>query len=253
LPGFDSFHNLSEEQCSRGVALWVRTSYGAQQIKLSAEHQSARESVWCEISLKGKDSLLIGVVYRSPNSSSDNDKVLNSLLPSMAFRRSHALIVGDFNHPELEWIDGSSPRDENHPAYLFMESVRDSFLVQHVTKPTHYRSKQIPNILDLVFTSDESMLGELRHEAPLGKSNHKSLLFSLKFCTKKTPRKRERLNFVKGDYDKLHEAVNAVNISKCIKDTNVTESWSLLKDTVMSAADACVPKIKLGGVKKLSG
>jgi exonuclease III len=29
LPGFDCFHNLNEEQCSRGVALWVRTSYGA--------------------------------------------------------------------------------------------------------------------------------------------------------------------------------------------------------------------------------
>jgi hypothetical protein len=136
--------------------------------------------VWCELSLKGKDSLLIGVVYRSPNSSYDNDKVLNRLLPSMAFRRSHTLIVGNFNHPELDRTDGSSPRDENHLASLFMESVRDSFLVQHVTKPTHYRSEQTPNILALVLTSDESMLGELRQEAPLGKSHHQSLFFSLK-------------------------------------------------------------------------
>jgi hypothetical protein len=157
------------------------------------------------------------------------------------------LIVGDFNHPELDWTDGSSsPRDENHPASLFMESVRDSFLVQHVTKPTHYRSKQTPNILDLVFTSDESVLDELRHGAPLGKSHHQSLFFILKCCTEKTPRKRERLNFAKGDYDKLREAVNAVNISNCIKDMNVAESWSFLKDTVMSAVDACVPIIKLG-------
>jgi hypothetical protein len=52
LPGFDCFHNLNEEECSRGVALCVRTSYGAQPVKLSAEHQSARESVWCELTLK---------------------------------------------------------------------------------------------------------------------------------------------------------------------------------------------------------
>jgi hypothetical protein len=58
LPGCDCFNNLNEEHCSRGVALWVRTTYGAQQVKLSAEHQSARESAWCELSLKG---LLIGV------------------------------------------------------------------------------------------------------------------------------------------------------------------------------------------------
>jgi hypothetical protein len=31
---------------------------------------------------------------------------------------------------------------------------------------------------------------------------------------------------------------------------NVAESWSFLKDTVMSAVDACVPKIKLGEAKK---
>jgi hypothetical protein len=81
----------TEEQCSRGVALWVGTYYGAQQVKLSAEQQSARESVWCELSLKGKDGLLIGVVYRSPNSSSDNDKVLNSLLPSLTFSMSSTI------------------------------------------------------------------------------------------------------------------------------------------------------------------
>jgi hypothetical protein len=29
----------------------------------------------------------------------------------------------------------------------------------------------------------------------------------------------------------------------------MTESWSFLKDTVMSAVDACVPKIKLDWAK----
>jgi exonuclease III len=250
LPGFDCFHNLNEEQCSRGVALWVRTSYGAQQFKLYAEHQSARESVWCEITLKGKDGLLIGVIYRSPNSASDNNKVPNSLLPSMSFSRSHTLIIGDFNHPEIDWADESSPRDGNHTASLFLESVRDSFLIHNITKPIHFRGKQTPNILDLVFTSEEYMKDELRHEAPLGKSHHQSLFFSIKCYAEKTLRKRERLNFAKGDYDKLREAVNAVNISDSIRDMNVADSWSFLKDTVMSAVDACVPKITLGGVKK---
>jgi hypothetical protein len=108
--------------------------------------------VWCELTQKGKDSLLIGVSYISPNSSSDNNKVINSLLPSMTFSRSHTLIVGDFNHPEIDWTDESSPRDGNHPVSLFLESVRDSFLIQNITKPNHFRGKQTPNILDLVFT-----------------------------------------------------------------------------------------------------
>jgi hypothetical protein len=57
------------------------------------------------------------------------------------------------------------------------------------------------------------------------------------------------LNFAKGDYDKLHAAVNAVNISSYVKDMNVAETWSFLKNTVMSAVDACELKIKLGGAK----
>jgi hypothetical protein len=94
------------------------------------------------------------------------------------------------------------------------------------------------------------MTDELRHEAPLGKSHHQSLLFSIKCCADKTLRKRERLNFAKGDYDKLREAVNAANISDGIQDMNVADSWSFLKDMVMSAVDACVPKITFGVVKK---
>jgi hypothetical protein len=31
---------------------------------------------------------------------------------------------------------------------------------------------------------------------------------------------------------------------------NVVESWSFFKNIVMSAVDACVPKMKLGGVRK---
>jgi hypothetical protein len=65
------------------------------------------------------------------------------------------LIVGDFNHPEIDWADEYSPRDGNHPASLFLESVRDSCLIQNITKPNHFRGKQTPNILDLVFTSEE--------------------------------------------------------------------------------------------------
>jgi hypothetical protein len=94
------------------------------------------------------------------------------------------------------------------------------------------------------------MIDELRQEAPLGKNHHRSLHFSVKCCADKTLRKRERLNFAKGDYDKLREAVNAANISKGIKDMNVADSRSFLKDTVMSAVGACVPKITLGRVKK---
>ena len=45
---------------------------------------------------RSKDSLLVGTVYRSPNSSKENDAVVNELLVKMSVGRSHILVVSDF-------------------------------------------------------------------------------------------------------------------------------------------------------------
>ena len=76
---------------------------------------------------------------------------------------SHVLVCVDFNHPSLNWRDSTSPTDGNHPASLFMEAVRDSFLVQHVIEPTHYRGDNTPNTLDLIFTNESGMLDSLKY------------------------------------------------------------------------------------------
>jgi hypothetical protein len=94
------------------------------------------------------------------------------------------------------------------------------------------------------------MIDNIQHEAPLGKSHHQTLCFTLNCYAVKQVPKRERLNFSKGDYDKLRATVEAANISDRIKDMNVADSWSLLKDTVVAAVNTCVPKVKLSGSKK---
>ena len=89
---------------------------------------------------------MVGPVYRSPNSTTENDVLVNELLSRMSEGRSHIWVVGDFNCPEINWITESTSRDLNHPASLFMEAIRDSFLVQHVVKLTHCRGNQTTNV-----------------------------------------------------------------------------------------------------------
>ncbi len=48
-----------------------------------------------------------------------------------------------------------------------MDAIRDSFLVQHVEEPTHFRANQNPNTLDLIFTNEENMITQVKHQAPL--------------------------------------------------------------------------------------
>ena len=136
------------------------------------------ESAWCEIPLDRNERVLVGCIYRSPNSSILNDENLNTFLHMASSFQSHLLLAGDFNHPEINWREGISPRDPNHKATLFLEAVRDAFLYQHVQNPTHYRHDQTANLLDLVFTNEEAMISEVQQLAPLGKSHHQVLNFS---------------------------------------------------------------------------
>ena len=180
IEGFDCFTNLQTVQCHRGVAMRVRKSFQAQPFKL--QNINARESLWCEIPLKQDDRL---TVYRSPNSDVANNAEVNEFLSRIVVGRSHVVVCGDFNYPDIDWLEGLSPRDDSHPASKLLDAVRDSFLVQHVRKPAHFSAEQTPNVLDLIFTSEEAMVGDVRHQAHLGKSHHQSLLFDAKCYTDK--------------------------------------------------------------------
>ena len=60
---------------------------------------------WCTISLRNNDKILVGVVYRSPNSNSENNNKTVNLIPNLSefTDYSHCLILGDFNLPTINW------------------------------------------------------------------------------------------------------------------------------------------------------
>ena len=69
----------------------------------------------------------------------------------------------------INWYDSTSPPDVDHPSTRFLEAVRDSFMSQHVTEPTHYRGNCTPNTLDLILTNEEGMVENIKYMAPVGK------------------------------------------------------------------------------------
>lgn len=89
-------------------------------------------------------SLEIYCVYLSPSASPREHVLLNEFLSS---RSKDTLIIGDFNHPDVDWVSlmGSSQVDMD-----FLAALSDGFLDQLVVEPTHNAG----NILDLVLTRD---------------------------------------------------------------------------------------------------
>ena len=156
IDGYDVFTNILDKDGNRGIAVYIKSSLHAQQVKTT--DNEAKESIWCEIPLKDNDKLLLGTVYRSPNSTTDNNKQLNNVILNMTKDHSHVLVVGDFNYPDLDWAEETSPASTRNEATVFMEAVRDSFLWQHVQQCTHHRAEQNPTLIDLIFTNEQSMV-----------------------------------------------------------------------------------------------
>ena len=58
------------------------------------------ESVWISIATDTHDRLVIGCVYRSPNSPNDNNDKLELLIKeAIAIKATKLVIMGDFNLP----------------------------------------------------------------------------------------------------------------------------------------------------------
>jgi hypothetical protein len=185
-------------------------------------------------------------IYRSPNSDeSNNEKMLNSLRRVCNEAKfTHLLLCGDFNIPEIDWIDEVSLTSQNHLAFKFMESIRDCFWYQHVKNPTHSRRNQTENILDLVITNEEGMVDDIQYEAPLGKSDHLVLKFNF-LCNKEIQSsKSSKFSFHKGNYTALSEEMSKYEWKEDLTSLTVEESWNLFEKRLMEAMERNIPKRK---------
>ena len=128
-----------------------------------------RENIWCSFKTKNNENILIGAIYHSGSSDNNNTNKLYNILKSNNYNSfDRVLICGDFNHPTATW-NGMYSNELDEKLY---EAARGGYLTQHISKPTRYRVGQKSNILDLVFTRDESDINNVYYCCPLGKSDH---------------------------------------------------------------------------------
>ena len=129
-------------------------------------------------SLNNSDFLLVGLVYRSPNSSfSNTDKLIQTLSNLQRLQRhTHLLLMGDFNFPNIDWCNHTTNTSDNSLFAQFYFATQDAYVTQHVLKPTRYRKGQASSVLNSVFTLDPNMVTDPEHLPPLGYSDHEVLL-----------------------------------------------------------------------------
>ncbi|KAK7093942.1 hypothetical protein V1264_007621 [Littorina saxatilis] len=240
------FHNL--ETGSRGICLYIHSSLKPSPV--DTIDSDFEEHILAECKRDNLPSLLVGLVYRSPNSSKDNNEKLNSLLVKAAqLKHYELLIMGDFNYPEIDWDSSTSEAGPSHPATSFVKATKDAFLVQHQKEPTRFRPGQKANIVDLVLTSEEGTVEEISTTPGMGKSDHFTLIIDLSMNMKK-PTARTSFNYAKMDADVLTRELGAIDWKREGKGLKVEEYWTLLKGKISSAVEKAVPKRNTQGRRR---
>ena len=79
IPGYDIFHNIEEEE-GRGICLHVKQELKPTLVELDSKCQ---ECVFIKCELTKGESLVLGLVYRSPSSSEENNAKLNRTMENI--------------------------------------------------------------------------------------------------------------------------------------------------------------------------
>ena len=80
----------------------------------------------------GRDTLLVGCIYRSSGSSNEIKKKLNDIIiEDKNYHHTHFMLWGDFNYPNIVWGDVCATGSACAAESTFCEG-----LCQHVTLPT---------------------------------------------------------------------------------------------------------------------
>ena len=129
--------------------------------------------------MTGKIIILVALIYNPPRCNSESDLYATnnqgtmeviSKVSQMAVNMGHRLLIlGDFNHKDIDWKDLNPHGESRSWRAKFLSCIQENFLHQHVLEPTRARDNDTPSTLDLVFTQHALDIENLKYRAPLGK------------------------------------------------------------------------------------
>ena len=248
--------DVLDTSSSRGIAVYTHKSIDNSVMEIQQE-ETFEEACLLAIRLRGGDKLFFGCFYRSPTStdtSKQNDDELNKLIESISSKNySHICLVGDFNFRHINWNSWTTQHNEDSAEWNFINCIQNSFLFQHVENPTRRRGNNEPSLLDLIFTNESLHISDIKHHAPLGKSDHDVITFNyhsyLDFSEPRT-----RFIYEKADYEAMRKHLQSLKWKDSYVLNNKHKSieilWEDIKSAVINLRDRFVPRSKDSGKPK---
>ena len=126
-----------------GVALYIRNSINFSQINYNVNEI---EVIWIKVKQKRVDPLILGVIYRPPNSSNDYFETLTDMLHCISENEGEIIMVGDFNCDLL-------PDNLNSQSRSLLSVMDTNLLHQLIDVPTRV-SPNSKSLIDHVYSSN---------------------------------------------------------------------------------------------------
>ena len=103
MENYKLYRKDRESGSGGGVLLYIHNSLPSI-ICQALSNLEIQESLWCLVTLNRADVLLVGLIYRSPNSTvENNEKIPQAICNLYSLQKfSHLLLVGDFNLPDID-------------------------------------------------------------------------------------------------------------------------------------------------------
>jgi hypothetical protein len=175
-------------------------------------------------------SFVLGCVYRPPSSSISADKILIDFIKGLADTSQKIFIFGDFNMPDLLWPLDSSGSFSNS-SQLMADLIINSHLCQLVSEPTRFRLNQTPSTLDLIISSDDNSLTNLKYLSPIGISHHVTLGIELQIYS--CPRlKTVSFERTVVEWAAVNQHISVVDWNLLLSNTSMTHNWKVFKTTL---------------------
>ena len=212
-----------------------------------------KENLFVEIRLINSDLLLVGIIYRSDSGiTENNDLLLETLGKIDAKKYSHALVMGDFNLPNINWkaqhFGKFSKFDQQ-----FIDCIQNNDLFQFIDQPTRCRGLNTPHVLDLVLSNDLN-ISDIEYQSPLGKSDHSVIIFKYHCYAELRDKLCPKLLYDKTDYEGLNKEINDIDWQNWLLEENadINVIWDKFHNKIRELEKQYVPVIRIKNNRKVS-
>ena len=190
-----------------------------------------------KLPLKNNKVLSLILVYR-PHKLYNGDQVIqnNELLCELLSKSERpAVIVGDFNYPDIDWINMTA---RNEQSKKLVNVIGDNFYNQHVEFPTHVSG----SLIDIVLSSEQNLIVETKDLGRIGASDHNAILCQIQSNIKMNKKSKTIENWNKANLEQMNIEINSVDWNESFSYLSTEQCWNKLTNFLDQLQENHVPK-----------